>query len=540
MLGEIPGTRMHTNCLKYVGPWDHVSGDEVAPILSAAGGRRLVNPPGYHPVDIHDAYKIKSGVGKNAIAIVDAWHWPTALNDFNAFSTQFGLPTQGGTNPTGTNNSVFQVVYVDSNGNKTTTAPPVDNGWATEEAIDTEWAHAMATTAKIYLVEAASSSGTDLFAAVTYAAGLPGVQQVSMSWGGGEFSGETSFDSTFVHPGVVFFASTGDDGGIQQYPAESPNIVAVGGTHVIISGGVWQSESGWSGSGGGVSAYEPIPSYQSTVSSVVGGNRGTPDISAVADPNTGCAIYTTTPDEFGDTGWLVYGGTSLACPVVAGITNARGYPTSSSFNELIRQYNVPSYSSLYMRDITTGQSIHNGSVRFNCMTGYDLVTGLGTPLRQIPTLSNVSFIPKTVTLMPSDTVRTSGALYQLYYSDSSYYVIKRNPSGNAGIQTTYVIKYNGMETMAQTQAIRVSLTALASASTPVSIKAWNYSTSAWDTVATPTLTTTKSTTLQSLSSFANYMDSNGNVQLQLQATGLASTTSISIDQFKVVADPLTH
>src|SRR5262249_31771221 len=148
-----------------------------------------------------------------------------------------------------------------------TTLPASDAGWSGEIALDVEWSHAIAPKAKILLVEANSASDADLFQAVRYAAGVTGVVAVSMSFGGGEYSGQTSYDSSFKtpsgHAGVAFFASSGDSGAPASYPATSPNVVAVGGTRLSVDGsGNWLGETGWSGSGGGISTVEAEPTYQ--------------------------------------------------------------------------------------------------------------------------------------------------------------------------------------------------------------------------------------------------------------------------------------
>jgi subtilase family serine protease len=228
----------------------------------------------------------------------------------------------------------------------------------------------MAPNAKIYLVEANSNSFNDLNAAIKKAAAIPGVRSVSMSFGASEFSGEVNFESNFAQPNVVFFASTGDTGGQHSWPALSPKVVAVGGTSLRGSGSSW-TESVWSGSGGGLSSYFSRPAYQNAVQAIVGAKRGSPDISAVADPNTGCAVYA--PTSSTSSAWMVFGGTSLSCPIVAGIYNLSGQTSASSGAELTRIYG--NLGSLSFRDVTTGTSGANAS-----KVGYDLTTGVGTPL----------------------------------------------------------------------------------------------------------------------------------------------------------------
>ena len=196
--------------------------------------------------------------------------------------------------------------------------------WETEIALDVEWAHALAPMANILLVEATTNSFNNLFTAVDYARHQPGVSVVSMSFGGGEFSGETSFDSFFQtptgHGGVTFIASTGDNGQPGGYPAYSPNVLAVGGTTLSVdSSGNYLGEKGWSldyrgvGGGGGISLYESQPPFQNGVVTQSTTRRTIPDIALDADPATGVPIY----DSF-DNGttnpWSQIGGTSFSAP----------------------------------------------------------------------------------------------------------------------------------------------------------------------------------------------------------------------------------
>ncbi len=325
---------------------------------------RMLSPSGYGPSSIRSAYNLASTGGSGAHAIVIAYHYANARRDFNVFSTQFGLPTESSTEQAATSNKKFQVVY------QGTRAPAINVGWNQEAALDIEWSHAMAPSAKIYLVEANSSSFNDLIAAIKKAAALPGVRSVSMSFGANEFSGEASYESTFAQAGVVFFASTGDTGGQRSWPASSPKVVAVGGTSLTGSGANW-SESAWSGTGGGISSYFARPAYQNAVQTIVGAKRGSPDISAVADPNTGCAVYA--PISSTSSGWMVFGGTSLSCPIIAGIYNLSGLSSASSGAELTRIY--ANLGSSSFRDVTSGSAGANAS-----KVGYDLTTGVGTPL----------------------------------------------------------------------------------------------------------------------------------------------------------------
>jgi len=303
--------------------------------------------------------------GSKAIAIVDAYRAPNAMADLAAFSKQFGLPA-----PTAAN---FQVVYALANGTQTTRAPAYDPGWEVEQSLDVQWAHAMAPNAKIILVEAASSSFADMLGAELLAGKLvaaAGGGQVSNSWGGGEFAQEALYDSYFAANGVVYFASTGDSPGT-EWPSVSANVVAVGGTSVSRNPitGAFMGETAWSSGGGGPSFYVPRPAYQNGVKSIIGGTtRGVPDVAAVANPTTGVWVYDTNAG-----GWIIVGGTSVASPVVAGITNNAGHFSLSSSAELTRLYGSPAM----FFDVTHG--ICGPYAGYWAASGWDFCAGLGSP-----------------------------------------------------------------------------------------------------------------------------------------------------------------
>ena len=360
------GFRAHTNHMILRGPF---RGSLINPdSLDANIGKVMLAPSGYGPNAIRSAYNLASTGGSGAHAVVIAYHYPNARRDFNVFAAQYGLPSEPSTNQAASSNKVFQVVY------QGTAAPSVNVGWNQEAALDIEWSHAMAPSAKVFLVEANSNSFNDLNAAIKKAAALPGVREVSMSFGASEFSSEVNFESNFVQPNVVFFASTGDTGGQHSWPALSPRVVAVGGTSLTGSTagpGVTWAESAWNGTGGGISSYFARPAYQSAVQSIVGAKRGSPDISAVADPYTGCAVYA--PTSSTASAWMVFGGTSLSCPIIAGIYNLSGQTSGSSGAELTRIYAKLGSSSF--RDVVLGSAGANSA-----KPGYDLTTGVGTPL----------------------------------------------------------------------------------------------------------------------------------------------------------------
>jgi subtilase family serine protease len=314
---------------------------------------------GIKPAQLRTAYGVDklTATGKGqTIAIVDAFGSPTITNDLQTFNNQFGLKAAN-----------LTIAYPNGQPSKT------DGGWALETAMDVEWAHAIAPDANIMLVVAKSASISDLIAAEDYATSH-GAVVVSNSWGGSEFSSEASYDTHFQHTGVVYVASSWDNGSGVSFPASSPYVLSVGGTNLKVdSAENYQSETGWSGSGGGKSTYEARPSYEDSVMSVVGTQRGNPDVAWDADPNTGVAVYSSTRDQ-GQQGWFQVGGTSLGSPcwaaLIAVADEGRATPLTS-FNTISALYGAT--SSDY-HDIVSGS---NGG--FTAQSGFDLVTGAGSP-----------------------------------------------------------------------------------------------------------------------------------------------------------------
>jgi subtilase family serine protease len=328
----------------------------------------------YTPSQVRHAYGFdqlaSTGAGQT-IAIVDAYGSPNVQNDLNTFCQIFGLarPSSRASPPAGY--FTFKVYYPQGKPKST------DTGWALETALDVEWAHVIAPGANIVLVAAKSNSYSNLLGAVDYAVNL-GATQVSMSWGSSEFSSETgsSYDGHFNRPGVSFVASSGDNGAGVEWPAASPYVTSVGGTTLSLSAdgqGTYVSETGWSGSGGGVSSYEAEPGFQSTWQS--SGMRAVPDVSYNADPNTGVYVYDTVSYN-GQTGWFQVGGTSAGAPqwaALMALANASAFPVSPS-NPCLYSAAGNLYST-YFHDITSGS---NGS--FSAVPNYDLVTGIGSPI----------------------------------------------------------------------------------------------------------------------------------------------------------------
>jgi len=337
------------------------------------------------------------GGGWGAIALVDAFDNPNAAADLAFFSAHYGLPVAN-----------FTKVYANSgfgvlNGLTASCAgaPAGNTGWGLEEDLDIEWAHAMAPAAKIYLVEACTNSYNDLL----YAEQVAGIEvdaagggEISNSWGSGEFAGEVGADDDDFHrwhwKHITYFASAGDSGWGAAYPSSSPWVVSAGGTTINRdANGNFVSESCWSGSGGGVSAFElwqnppninngmgPWAAYQYELSGQ--GARMTPDIAADADPASGVSVY----DTYGFGGFLTVGGTSVASPVLAGIINnaknklgqappGGGFYHTGENNLLYSQLNTATAYGANFYDVTAGS---NGAGH-NAGTGYDQCTGIGSP-----------------------------------------------------------------------------------------------------------------------------------------------------------------
>ncbi len=298
----------------------------VRPIIDHLDDRCLLSgTTGFTPAQITAAYGLnaisfKSSPGSTVtgngagetIALIEMYHDPNLQSDLHTFDQEYGLP-----DPT---------LTVDNLAGTQT-----NSSWALEESLDVEWAHAIAPAANILVVEAAPANSDlqaiqNLMAAVKTASGTAGVSVVSMSWGVNEFSGETAYDSDFTTPGITYIAASGDSGGV-EYPAASPDVVAVGGTTLTLSStGAYSSETAWIDSGGGYSRYESEPAYQESVQTT--GLRSTPDVAFDANPSTGVEVYETPPAgsqfPFGSPGttqgsWQVVGGTSLGTPAWAAI-----------------------------------------------------------------------------------------------------------------------------------------------------------------------------------------------------------------------------
>jgi subtilase family serine protease len=323
----------------------------------------LPKPKGLTPNEIKAIYHLPQTGGKGTIAIISAYDDPRLESDLAVFDAQFGLPVCS------IQNGCLEKHMMDSG--------TISNAnWSMETSLDVQWSHAIAPTAKILLVEAKTQSGANLLKAVDYAASRKDVVAISMSWGGTEFSDETTLDSHFKSvTGASFFASSGDSGTGANWPAASPNVIAVGGTSFALKADKTLSkETAWSGSGGGVSAFEKEPAYQKKFGvPKANGMRAIPDVSYDADPASGFPIYYSTSTTTG--GWYTVGGTSAAAPQWAAIQALGG---SAKLTKLYADKSS-SKTATYFRDISSGS---NGSCVYYCnaRTHYDYVTGLGSPL----------------------------------------------------------------------------------------------------------------------------------------------------------------
>lgn len=335
-------------------------------------------PPGYGPTDIQSAYALTTAIqamstssSPPTVAIVDAYNDPNAASDLGVYRAQYGLPTC--TTTSGCLTIVGQT-------GSTTNLPSGNSSWAEEISLDLDMVSATCPYCKILLVEANSASMANLATAVDTAASFAPVA-ISNSYGSSEFSGETSYDSYYNHKGIAVTVSAGDGGYGVEYPAASPYVTSVGGTSLVRSSSTrgW-SETVWSGTGSGCSALEPEPGWQSSaLSNGSCTHRTVGDVAAVADPNTGVAVY----DTYSQSGWLVFGGTSVASPLIASIYALAGNTTSFSGAPAQGLY----AAGTTLNKVTSGTNTRRCSAGYLCDagqslsgTGYNGPTGMGTPI----------------------------------------------------------------------------------------------------------------------------------------------------------------
>jgi subtilase family serine protease len=251
----------------------------------------------------------------------------------------------------------------------TSSLPRGNRGWAGEISLDVDMVSATCPSCHILLVEAKTPTDANLFTAEDTAVAL-GAKYVSNSWGGSEASNQTTYDTHLNHPGVAITVSSGDDGNGVEFPASSRYVTAVGGTSLTKATSTTRgwTEKVWSGAGSGCSSYETKPSWQTVTTGCA--KRAEADVAAVADPNTGVAVYQT----YGASGWSVYGGTSAAAPIIAAVYALAGTPGSS---DTPASYPYAHPGSLF--DITSGNNGSCGAPQCTAGTGWDGPTGLGTP-----------------------------------------------------------------------------------------------------------------------------------------------------------------
>ena len=361
----------------------------------------------YTPAQIRSAYQLPAlptswsnlsalqaaqyGAGQT-IYIVDAMHNPNVATELAAFNQRFGLPSCTTTTiaanttlplPAASPAKGCELLVAYSQGSAiTSTAPVYDSGWASEIALDVQWAHATAPMARIVLIEAPDATVGSLMSAISLANAMgPGV--VSMSFGAPEGSWVTSMDSVFSNTNMTYVAATGDSGAGVSWPSSSAQVLAVGGTSLNGYSGTTRNETTWSSTGGGVSSYVAAPSYQS--SSVPGmGNqtmRNVADVSFNADPATG--QYTAIiPPGSSTASWYSVGGTSLAAPQWAGViavTNAMRAQNAQGPLGLVQNFLYQAATTTSNFFTTIFSDIVAGSNGFAAHTYYDLPTGLGTP-----------------------------------------------------------------------------------------------------------------------------------------------------------------
>lgn len=481
--------------------------------------RGFAAPDGLAPAQVTAAYGVAPGLGSGAIAVVIPFNLPSALGDFNAFSTQYALPTEASLNPTSPTNTQFQVVFAKG------VQPAPSIAWGSLAALSIEWAHAVAPKAKVYLVEAASESLADVYSAVKIAKGLSGVMEVVMPWGVDEYAAEAADDGVFLQPGVTFFGSAGDFVRHPQYPAASPNVVGVGGTNLSFTNGV-ALEKAWDSSACGLSQYEARPAAQDPFASVVGGRRGTPDLVVVGDPLTSVSVYS----SFAIGGWTVMGGTSLSASVAAAVANTRGAFSTGSAAEISRIYRY--LGTRFFRDITAGSA---GG--FNAGSGYDILTGAGSPLRPYSALAAAAYLPTSATVEMGTLL--SGNVGSLGTGDGNKYQVQSSPVTGASPAQVAQFSCSLALDRPASQMVTVSLITLASSATgaTVSYYVYNNNTSGYDLIGAAPGSAANTSKTFTLSKWGPYYGSGNQMKIRVQATlpgASASAFTLGADQVRIV------
>lgn len=302
--------------------------------------------------------------GSGMIVIVSAYDYPTAQDDLNVFSRQFGVPECNEANP------CFSKVYAAGN------QPMMDPLWAASDAGIIQYAHAFAPAAKIVLIEATTASYSNTNAAIFFANRYvtdqsPTGAQMIIAFGSLERRAELATDWLFTTPGIVYIS--GNQLGIDlEYPAASPNVIGVGVTGFIRNAeGNFVLETASTYDAGGSSAWEPRPPYQDSIQDIVGARRGVPDVALVADPLYGAVILYDSIELNGFVGWQFTGNVGIAEAIWAAIINRAGRHRPSTAAELAVFYSHLGDRRVF-RDIVFGQAFGKSAG-----PGWDVLTGLG-------------------------------------------------------------------------------------------------------------------------------------------------------------------
>jgi subtilase family serine protease len=362
---EHSGHTFHAKvCPAFEGPYSarcfaHVVTDAAGNILTS-NVTRNATPAGYGSATLRAAYGITgSGSSTTTVAIVDAYGYPNAASDLAVYRSTMGLPAC-------TTASGCLTIVNQTGGTK---PPKTNTGWDQEQALDLDMVSSMCPNCKILLVQASSTSYANLGQAVNEAA-AKGAHVISNSYGGSE-GGTSSYEPDYNHAGVAVVASAGDSGYGAQFPATSPHVTAAGGTSLTMSGNTRVSETVWSGTGSGCSTVYQAPTWQvGTAANSLCKMRMETDASAVADPNTGVAVYG--PPGGTRSAWMVFGGTSVASPLLGGIYGERNDAVNYASS-------IYSHTGAF-HDITSGSNGScSGTYYCTAETGYDGPTGWGTP-----------------------------------------------------------------------------------------------------------------------------------------------------------------
>ncbi len=370
---------------------------------------------GYGPASLRSAYRLQAASASNGsgetVALVDAYSDPTAAADLAIYRKHFHLPAC--TEATG----CLKIVNQEG---ATSPLPPPNAGWAPEESLDMDMVSAICPNCHIVLVEAQNQSLRDLSQAENTAV-ASGAKFISNSWGYPEFPGQQQYNQDFNHPGIAITVAAGDSGYGASYPAVTPYVTSVGGTTLVHkkSGSRGWTESVWGsefsdfsgGTGSACSALQAKPSWQVDTNPTTGClNRTSNDVAAVADPDTGVAVYDSFAD--GDTcgqAWCQFGGTSVSSPLIAAVYALAGTPAPDSY--------PASYLYAHTKDffdVTTGlNGVCEKDRQYLCHgeKGYDAPTGWGTP-DGIAGFSSTGTDPVTV-VDPGTQDALAGSAFQL-------------------------------------------------------------------------------------------------------------------------------